>query len=92
MENTANRKLVEEMVSRNMNSAFLIQRGWPFMVLHDHQIGVDIEYVREVPEMDQIAGQFFSEGEKQVLRQPSRKRENGCVLRILDHEGKCPQG
>ena len=33
-----------------------------------HEIGVDIEYVRDIAEMDEIAERFFSRGEKAVFR------------------------
>ncbi len=35
-----------------------------FAFSRDHELGVDIEHVREIPEMEQIVEQFFSENEK----------------------------
>ena len=34
----------------------------------DHEIGVDIEHIRDIPEMDQIAERFFSARENGVFR------------------------
>jgi len=74
-------KLVEEMVSRNIEFSLSHSEGIAlYGFSHDHQIGVDIEYVREVPEMDQIAGQFFSEGEKQVLRNLHAREKMGAFF------------
>jgi 4'-phosphopantetheinyl transferase len=42
----------------------------------DHEIGVDIEFVRDIPEMDDIAEQFFSKKENKVFRSlPERKKK-----------------
>ena len=43
----------------------------------DHEIGVDIEFVRNIPEMDHIAEQFFSKRENDVFRSlpESKKKE-----------------
>jgi len=43
----------------------------------DHEIGVDIEFVRDIPEMDKIAEQFFSIKENDVFRSlpDSKKKE-----------------
>jgi 4'-phosphopantetheinyl transferase len=43
----------------------------------DHEIGVDIEHIRDIPEMDQIAERFFSARENGVFRSlpESKKRE-----------------
>jgi 4'-phosphopantetheinyl transferase len=43
----------------------------------DHEIGVDIEHIRYIPEMDQIAEQYFSARENAVFRSlpESKKRE-----------------
>jgi len=43
----------------------------------DHEIGVDIEHIRDIPEMDQIAERFFSARENAVFRSlpESKKRE-----------------
>jgi 4'-phosphopantetheinyl transferase len=43
----------------------------------DHEIGVDIEHIRDIPEMEQIAKQFFSARENAVFRSlpESKKRE-----------------
>jgi len=43
----------------------------------DHEIGVDIEFIRDIPEMDKIAEQFFSKKENDVLRSlpDSKKKE-----------------
>jgi 4'-phosphopantetheinyl transferase len=43
----------------------------------DHPIGVDIEYIRDIPEKEQIAEQFFSTRENAVFRSlpESKKRE-----------------
>lgn len=43
----------------------------------DHEIGVDIEHIHDVPEMDQIAEQFFSVRENDVFRTlpKSKKKE-----------------
>ena len=48
-----------------------------FAFTRDHQIGVDIEHIRDIPEMDQIAEQFFSIAEKNVFRTlpKSKKKE-----------------
>ena len=41
-----------------------------------HEIGVDIEYIRDVPEMEQIVERYFSAGEKDVFRSlPDHKRK-----------------
>lgn len=40
-----------------------------FAFARDHEIGVDIEYMREISEMEQIAEQFFSIKENEVFRQ-----------------------
>jgi len=75
-------KLVEEMVSRNIEFSLSHSEGIAlYGFSHDHQIGVDIEYVREVPEMDQIAGQFFSEGEKEVLRSLKAREKTGAFYK-----------
>lgn len=34
----------------------------------DHEIGVDIERIRDIPEMGEIVERFFSAGEKRVFR------------------------
>jgi 4'-phosphopantetheinyl transferase len=39
-----------------------------FAFTRDHEIGVDIEQVRNIPEMDQIAEQFFSPEETAIFR------------------------
>jgi 4'-phosphopantetheinyl transferase len=43
----------------------------------DHEIGVDIELIRDIPEMDKIAEQFFSKKENDVFRSlpDSKKKE-----------------
>lgn len=43
----------------------------------DHEIGVDIEFVRDIPEMNKIAEQFFSIKENEVFRSlpESKKKE-----------------
>jgi 4'-phosphopantetheinyl transferase len=43
----------------------------------DHEIGVDIEFVRDIPEMDKIAEQFFSTKENDAFRSlpESKKKE-----------------
>jgi 4'-phosphopantetheinyl transferase len=42
-----------------------------------HEIGIDIEHIRDIPEMDQIAEQYFSARENAVFRSlpESKKRE-----------------
>jgi 4'-phosphopantetheinyl transferase len=42
-----------------------------------YEIGVDIERIRDIPEMDQIAERFFSEGENSIFRAlpESKKKE-----------------
>lgn len=51
----------------------------------DREIGVDIEFVRDIPEMDDIAEQFFSKKENEVFRSlPERKKKEaffGCWTR-----------
>ncbi|GAF82158.1 unnamed protein product, partial [marine sediment metagenome] len=34
----------------------------------NHEIGVDIEQIRRIPDLDQIAEQFFSPGETAIFR------------------------
>ena len=43
----------------------------------DHEMGVDTEFIRDIPEMDQIAERFFSARENAVFRSlpASKKRE-----------------
>jgi 4'-phosphopantetheinyl transferase len=42
----------------------------------DHEIGLDIEFIRDIPEMDKIAEQFFSIKENDVLRSlPDNKKK-----------------
>ena len=75
-------KLVEEMVSRNIEFSLSHSEGMAlYGFSHDHQIGVDIEYIREVPEIDQIAGQFFSEGEREVLRSLKAREKTGAFYK-----------
>jgi len=41
----------------------------------DHEIGIDIEQIRKISEMDQIVGNLFSEGENAVFRElPESKK------------------
>ena len=48
-----------------------------FAFARDREIGVDIEYMRDIPEMDKIVEQFFSKRERDVFRKlpKSQKRE-----------------
>lgn len=48
-----------------------------YVFTRDHEIGVDIEHIRDIPEMDQIAERFFSARENAVFRSlpESKKRE-----------------
>jgi 4'-phosphopantetheinyl transferase len=48
-----------------------------FGFARDHEIGVDIEFIRDIPEMDRIAEQFFSNKESGVFRSlpESKKKE-----------------
>ena len=48
-----------------------------YVFSRDHDVGVDMECVRDLPEMDQIVEQFFSVREKMVFRKlpDSKKRE-----------------
>jgi len=39
-----------------------------YAFVRDHEIGVDIERIRDIPGMDQIAERFFTAGEKTVFR------------------------
>lgn len=39
-----------------------------FAFTRNHDIGVDIEYIREIPEMDKIVRRFFSEKENEAFR------------------------
>lgn len=43
----------------------------------DRQVGIDIEYIRDIPEMEQIVERFFSKSEKYVFRSlpENRKKE-----------------
>lgn len=48
-----------------------------FAFAHNHELGVDIEHIRDVSEMEQIVERFFSIKENEVLRSlpESQKRE-----------------
>jgi 4'-phosphopantetheinyl transferase len=43
----------------------------------DHEVGVDVERIRDIPEMDQIAERFFSTRENAIFRElpESKKKE-----------------
>lgn len=48
-----------------------------YAVTREHEIGVDVEYIRAIPEMEQIAARFFSAQENAVLRSlpPGQRQE-----------------
>ena len=47
-----------------------------FAFVRDYEIGVDIERIRDIPEMEQIAEKFFSLKENEILRSlPESKRK-----------------
>ncbi len=48
-----------------------------FAFTRDHEIGVDIEYIRDISDMEQLVGRFFSAQENELFRSmpKSQKRE-----------------
>ena len=56
------------------------------------EIGVDIEYLRPMPDCEEISERFFSESERRSLRSDPGRRQGGGLLQLLDAQGGLPQG
>ena len=70
--------LVRKWGKGNINFNLSHSEGLALYVFtRDREIGVDIEHIRDIPEMDQIAARFFSVRENAVFRAlpESKKKE-----------------
>jgi 4'-phosphopantetheinyl transferase len=52
----------------------------------DQEIGVDVEHIRDIPEMDQIAERFFSVGENAVFRSLPRSKKRQAFFSFWTHK------
>lgn len=49
---------------------------------HQREVGIDIEHIRDVPEMEQIAGLFFSDTEKKVFCSLPENKKKAIFFQI----------
>ena len=63
-----------------------------FGLVLGREIGVDVEYMKEMDDLHRIAERFFSATENAALTGLPESRQQGGILQLLDAQGGLPQG